>query len=145
MDVTMLESIKIIAGDNKPLCEAITKCFIMCEGATEPTKIAYEYLNQKYGPDLDRLWNEVRLLLLNERDLYELLPNMRHKSTSILWTALLRMFRRDLEYYESPKTSLSSEQVKNWFKANGYDYKEYLAPLVTKVDELRAQEIAERG
>ena len=145
MDVTMLESIKIIAGDNKPLCEAITKCFIMCEGATEPTLFAYKCLTEKYGPDLDRLWESVKLLLLHERDLHDLMLNTRHKSTSILWTALLRMFRRDLEYYEAPKTSLSSEQVKNWFKVNGYDYKEYLAPLVTKVDELRAQEIAERG
>lgn len=145
MDVTMLEAIKIIAGDNKPLCEAITKCYIVCEGISAPTLEAYKILNEKYGPDLERIWNEVRLTIMNTRSLYDLLCNKRFTSTAILWTALVEMINIDLDYFESPKTSLSSEQIKNWFKFNGTDYREYLAPLVTRVDELRAEVQAERG
>lgn len=141
----MLEAIRIIAGDNKPLCEAITKCYIMCEGISPSTLSAYKRLNEKYGPDLERLWNEARLTIMNNYNLYSLLCNNRYTSKSILWTALQRMFSIDVDSYAPSRMLLSSEQIKNWFAFNGLDYKEYLAPLVTRVDELRATVKAERG
>ena len=140
----MFSTIREIAGKNTPLCEAITKVYCLCEGIHGPTAIAYAMLDDKFAPggdiDVNDIAESVRMVVANDRALYEMLVNSRTKAHGIAWLALQKIFTEYLEYNESPKASLSSDQIKNWFAKHGVDYTVAMAPAVAKVEELREED-----
>lgn len=108
-----------------------------------PVAQAYRLLDDQYcdengkitGPALD----SVMVFAENDEPIYNYAMDKRVKSHSVAWMALLKDIAFTLKWYDDTPhaTSLSSEQVKNWFKLKGQDYKEELAPFVKLVDEWR--------
>lgn len=113
---------------------------------SKPIADAYSLLDGYFCDEDGRLTSDavdkVYLTFRNERDLYDRSKSRAVKSHSLAWDALLREINATLEWDdENPHaTSLTSEQVKNWFKLKGRDYKEELKPLVAVIDAYRNRE-----
>lgn len=113
---------------------------------SKPIADAYSLLDGYFCDEDGRLTNDavdkIYLTFRNERDLYDRSKSRAVKSHSLAWDALLREINATLEWDdENPHaTSLTSEQVKNWFKLKGRDYKEELKPLVAVIDAYRNKE-----
>lgn len=113
---------------------------------SKPIADAYSLLDEYFCDEDGRLTSDavdkVYLTFRNERDLYDRSKSRAVKSHSLAWDALLREINATLEWDdENPHaTSLTSEQVKNWFKLKGRDYKEELKPLVAVIDAYRNRE-----
>ena len=142
----MFKEIEKIAGKNTPLCEAIQGVYALCEGVAAPTAVAYSMLDDRFAQggeiNTDELADSVRMVVANDQSLYNMLMNTRTKAHGIAWLALQHIFTDYLEYNESPKTELSSEQIKRWFARHGVDYQVAMAPAVAKVEELREEDRA---
>jgi hypothetical protein len=113
---------------------------------SKPIADAYSLLDGYFCDEDGRLTDDavdkIYLTFQNERDLYDRSKSRAVKSHSLAWDALLREINATLEWDdENPHaTSLTSEQVKNWFKLKGRDYKEELKPLVAVIDAYRNNE-----
>jgi len=113
---------------------------------SKPIADAYYLLDGYFCDEDGRLTDDavdkIYLTFRNERDLYDRSKSRAVKSHSLAWDALLREINATLEWDdENPHaTSLTSEQVKNWFKLKGRDYKEELKPLVAVIDAYRNRE-----
>ena len=113
---------------------------------SKPIADAYSLLDGYFCDEDGRLTNDavdkIYLTFRNERDLYDRSKSRAVKSHSLAWSALIRQINATLEWDdENPHaTSLTSEQVKNWFKLKGRDYKEELKPLVAVIDAYRNKE-----
>lgn len=83
--------------------------------------------------------NQIMTTFVNDRDLYTRSQSKAVKSHSLAWDVLCRQINAHLEWDdETPHaTKLTSEQVKNWFKLKGRDFKEDLKPLVDAIDAYR--------
>jgi len=140
----MFNTIEELAGNNAPLCEAIQGIYAICEGVAAPTAVAYSMLDDRFAPggqvDTSDIADSVRMVVANDRQLYDMLMSTRVKAHGIAWLALQKIFTEYLEYNESPKTKLSSEQIKNWFARHGVDFREAMATAVAKVEELRGED-----
>ena len=140
----MFKEIEEIAGKDTPLCEAIQGVYALCEGVSPQTAVAYSMLDDRFAPtgeiDTADLADSVRMVVANDQSLYNMLMNTRTKAHGIAWLALQHIFTEFLEYNESPKTDLSSEQIKRWFARHGVDYQVAMAPAVAKVEELREED-----
>ena len=106
---------------------------------------AYALLDDYFCDDSGNLSKDaiekVMLTFKNERDLYDRSKSNAVKSHALAWDALLREIKATLEWDdETPHaTNLSSEQVKNWFKLKGRDFREDLKPLVDAIDRQRKE------
>lgn len=116
-------------------------------GSRVPKSVAdaYALLDDYFCDDSGNLSKDaiekVMLTFKNERDLYDRSKSNAVKSHALAWDALLREIKATLEWDdETPHaTNLSSEQVKNWFKLKGRDFKEDLKPLVDAIDRQRKE------
>lgn len=116
-------------------------------GSRVPKSVAdaYALLDDYFCDDSGNLSKDaiekVMLMFKNERDLYDRSKSNAVKSHALAWDALLREIKATLEWDdETPHaTNLSSEQVKNWFKLKGRDFKEDLKPLVDAIDRQRKE------
>ena len=111
--------------------------------ASTPVAKAYELLDDYFCDDTGALSKDavekVLLTFRNDRGFYDRSKLKAIKSYSLAWDALLREIQATLEWDDEfpHATKLSSEQVKNWFKLKGRDFKEDLKPLVDAIDKQR--------
>lgn len=104
---------------------------------------AYKSLDDYYcnndGSLRKDFMDQIMTTFVNERDLYNRSQSKAVKSHSLAWDVLCREINAHLEWDdETPHaTKLTSEQVKNWFKLKGRDFKEDLKPLVDAIDAYR--------
>ena len=111
--------------------------------ASTPVAKTYELLDDYFCDDAGALRKDavekIFILFRNEKDLVDRCQSKATKSHSIAWEALLREIQATLEWDDEfpHATKLSSEQVKNWFKLKGRDFKEDLKPLVDAIDKQR--------
>lgn len=125
---------------------ASSKSAIITAGVSRLTEEAYKALNERFTNlkgkvDEDELEATIRLEVLSNRSLEsQLRKNSRTKAHSVAWQALLNAFNSYLEWYECDKHSLTSEQVKGWFKYNNSDFKKALEKSVKMIEELRAED-----
>ena len=104
---------------------------------------AYDILDDYYienGRLTPKFGDDLKLELTNNGDLYRLAKSSRTSTQSLVWDTMLDVFETLLEYEDETQhaTKLSSEQVKNWFRDNGLDYKEALKPYVDFFDKVRS-------
>ena len=113
---------------------------------SKPIADAYSLLDGYFCDENGRLTDDavdrIFITFRNEKDLVDRCKSKATKSHSIAWDALLREIQATLEWDDEfpHATKLSSEQVKNWFKLKGRDYKEELKPLVAVIDAYRNKE-----
>lgn len=103
---------------------------------------AYQHLNERFYDyhgklNKEELTNSIITEIETRQGFYDRLLNKKQKITSICWDALSNVFRNYLEWCESKKTDLSSEQIKNWFKANDTTYQEVLKDTLKEIQKLR--------
>lgn len=102
---------------------------------------AYDSLNKRFASkgklDSQDLADSISMIVDNTKSLYDQLLNNKHSMTSIVWQALNIVVNKHLEFTECSKHSLSSEQLKKWFKANDTTFEEALKPAVKKVQKLK--------
>ena len=110
-----------------------------------PVAQAYKVLDDQYcdertGKITGPAFDAIMVMAENDRPIYDYARNKRAKSHSVAWMALLKDIAFTLQWHDDTPhaNSLTSEQLKNWFRLKGQDYKEELAPLVKLVDEWRA-------
>lgn len=110
-----------------------------------PVAQAYKVLDDQYcdertGKITGPAFDAIMVMAENDRPIYDYAQNKRTKSHSVAWMALLKDIAYTLQWHDDTPhaNSLTSEQLKNWFRLKGQDYKEELAPLVKLVDEWRA-------
>lgn len=106
---------------------------------------AYELLDDYFCDDTGALSKDavekVLITFRNDRGFYDRSKLKAVKSYSLAWDALLSEIQATLEWDDEfpHATKLSSEQVKNWFKLKGRDFKEDLKPLVDAIDRQRKE------
>ena len=110
-----------------------------------PVAQAYKVLDNQYcdertGKITGPAFDAIMVMAENDRPIYDYARSKRVKSHSVAWMALLKDIAYTLQWHDDTPhaNSLTSEQLKNWFRLKGQDYKEELAPLVKLVDEWRA-------
>lgn len=110
-----------------------------------PVAQAYKVLDNQYcdertGKITGPAFDAIMVMAENDRPICDYAQNKRTKSHSVAWMALLKDIAYTLQWHDDTlhANSLTSEQLKNWFRLKGQDYKEELAPLVKLVDEWRA-------
>lgn len=111
-------------------------------------KEAYDALNERYTNyhgklNKKDLSDSIRFYVDNTQKFYNVLRNNRVSSKNIVWSALLDLVKKTLEWYECSKTELSSEQLKNWFAYNGTTYQDALKEAIKNIDNLRKEYIKE--
>lgn len=112
---------------------------------SKPVADAYALLDDYFCDDSGNLSRDavekVMLTFTNEQDLYDRSKSNAVKSHDLAWEALLHEIKATLEWDDEfpHATNLSSEQVKDWFKLKGRDYKKDLEPLVAAIDAKRTQ------
>lgn len=112
--------------------------------ASKPVADAYKVLDNYYldnGKLSDFLTEQVLMTYKNDGAMYSRSKSKAVKSHSLAWESLLTTINALLEWDDETEhaTKLTSEQVKNWFKANGMDYKEALKPLVDAIENQRKE------
>lgn len=112
--------------------------------ASKPVADAYKVLDNYYldnGKLSDFLTEQVLMTYKNDGAMYNRSKSKAVKSHSLAWESLLATINALLEWDDETEhaTKLTSEQVKNWFKANGMDYKEALKPLVDAIENQRKE------
>lgn len=112
--------------------------------ANKPVADAYKVLDNYYmdnGKLSDFLTEQVLMTYKNDGAMYSRSKSKAVKSHSLAWESLLATINALLEWDDETEhaTKLTSEQVKNWFKANGMDYKEALKPLVDAIENQRKE------
>ena len=122
--------------------ERKSEAFDYSRASTSVAK-AYELLDDYFCDDAGALSKDavekVLLTFRNDRGFYDRSKLKAIKSYSLAWDALLDEIQATLEWDDEfpHATKLSSEQVKNWFKLKGRDFKEDLKPLVDAIDKQR--------
>jgi hypothetical protein len=99
-----------------------------------------QYCDEKTGKMTGPAFDSIMLMAENDEPIYNYAQSKRVKSHSVAWMALLKDIAMTLQWHDDVPhaENLTSEQVKNWFKFKGQDYKTELAPLVKLIDEWRA-------
>lgn len=98
-----------------------------------------QYCDEKTGKITGPAFDSIMIMAENDEPLYRYAQSKRVKSHSVAWMALLKDIAMTLQWHDDVPhaENLTSEQVKNWFKFKGQDYKTELAPLVKLIDEWR--------
>ena len=100
-----------------------------------------QYCDEKTGKITAPAFDSIMLVAENDEPIYRYAQGKRVKSHSVAWMALLKDIEATLQWHDDVPhaNNLTSEQVKNWFRLKGQDYREELAPLVKRVEEWRAE------
>lgn len=128
-----------IVSDESKKSEADYSTSRVSKSIADAYKVLDDYYCDNDGSLRKGFVNQIMTTFVNDRDLYTRSQSKAVKSHSLAWDVLCRQINAHLEWDdETPHaTKLTSEQVKNWFKLKGRDFKEDLKPLVDAIDAYR--------
>jgi len=135
----IVEEIKNDHADESKKSEADYSTSRVSKSIADAYKLLDDYFCDNNGAlrsdAIDKMYTTFR----NESDLTARSKSKATKSHSLAWETLIREIKATLEWDDEfpHATSLTSEQVKNWFKLKGRDFKEDLKPLVDAIDAYR--------
>lgn len=135
----IVEEIKNDHADESKKSEADYSSSRVNKSIADAYKLLDDYFCDNNGAlrsdAIDKMYTTFR----NESDLTARSKSKATKSHSLAWETLIREIKATLEWDDEfpHATSLTSEQVKNWFKLKGRDFKEDLKPLVDAIDAYR--------
>lgn len=135
----IVEEIKNDHADESKKSEADYSSSRVSKSIADAYKLLDDYFCDNNGAlrsdAIDKMYTTFR----NESDLTARSKSKATKSHSLAWETLIREIKATLEWDDEfpHATSLTSEQVKNWFKLKGRDFKEDLKPLVDAIDAYR--------
>ena len=135
----IVEEIKNDHADESKKSEADYSTSRVSKSIADAYKVLDDYYCDNDGSLRKGFVNQIMTTFVNDRDLYTRSQSKAVKSHSLAWDVLCRQINAHLEWDdETPHaTKLTSEQVKNWFKLKGRDFKEDLKPLVDAIDAYR--------
>lgn len=135
----IVEEIKNDHADESKKSEADYSTSRVSKSIADAYKLLDDYFCDNNGNLRTDAINKIYTTFRNESDLTARSKSKATKSHSLAWETLIREINATLEWDDEfpHATSLTSEQVKNWFKLKGRDFKEDLKPLVDAIDAYR--------